>query len=68
MVVPTASAAEDARKNLGAVLAETRTGADLDIITSDGRSFVDVMHESSRDADVVFVGMAEPNDDYVSYY
>ena len=68
MVVPTASAADDARKNLRALLAETRTGADLDIIASNGRSFDEVLHESSREADVVFVGMAEPNDDYVSYY
>ena len=68
MVVPTAAAAEDARKDLGALLAENRTGAELDIIASEGRWFVDVLHESSRDAEVVFVGMAEPNDHYVSYY
>ncbi|MEX2400281.1 MAG: Na-K-Cl cotransporter [Rhodothermales bacterium] len=68
MVVANESAAEDARANVTALLAETRTGAELDVIAAHGRPFVDILYESSHNADLVFMGMAEPNDDYVSYY
>ena len=68
MVVPTEAAAQDARANLEPIVDEIRTGATLDVIVSGGRSFDDILHESSQEADLVFLGMREPSEDFGSYY
>ena len=54
----------DARRN-GVVLRD----ASLHVIQAAGRTFDDLAHDSSVDADVVFLGMAMPDehDDNVSY-
>jgi hypothetical protein len=56
---------EEERKNQLAALAklipETRIRAESEVIlNSDNRSIIDVMHEHSRDTDVVFLGLMEP--------
>lgn len=71
MVVPTAAAAEDARANVLRIIEETRTGASLDVIVANGRSFDHILRETSSDADLVLLGMAEPMDDtadFVAYF
>ena len=68
MVTPTAEASVVAHHNLERVLQEVRTGAVPDVLVADGRPFDEILHESSRDADLVFLGMAEPHEDYVAYY
>jgi hypothetical protein len=70
MVVPTQAAAEAARDNVTGVIEEIRTGASLDVIVANGRSFDQVLLETSQDADLVLLGMAEPTEDvdFVAYY
>ena len=70
MVVPNANAAEGARANVSRLIEETRTGASLDVIVANGRSFDDILRETSRDADLVLLGMASPTNeaDFVIYY
>jgi len=68
MVVPTESAAKDARANLNEIVERIRTGAVPRVVIANGRSFDSILHESSRDADLVFLGMAEPDGNFVSYY
>ena len=68
LVVPTEAAAESARENLERVIGDLRLGAEAHVMVSDGRPFPEILHESSRDADLVFLGMAEPDDDFVAYY
>jgi len=60
MVVPDDEAARDARINLKAMAERTRTGAEPHVLASNGRPFFDILHESSRDADLVFMGIARP--------
>jgi amino acid transporter len=60
MVVPDEEAARDARINLGAMAERTRTGAEPHVLSSNGRPFFEILHESSRDADLVFMGIARP--------
>lgn len=60
MVVPNEDAARDARRNLAAMAARTRTGAEPHVLTTNGRPFVEILHESSADADLVFLGVARP--------
>jgi DNA-binding LytR/AlgR family response regulator len=60
MVVPDDEAAKDARKNLEAMAARTRTGAEPHVLAANGRPFFDILQGSSRDADLVFMGIAKP--------
>lgn len=70
MIVPNDIAAEGAEQNLSAIIREMRTGAKAEIIVSNGRNFNDILHESSSDADLIFLGLKEPepNEDYSKYY
>ena len=68
IVVPSEAAAEDARRNLTALVSGTRIGASTHVIVGDGRPFDEILHASSADADLVFMGMAEPSDDFAAYY
>ncbi|HMB91784.1 MAG TPA: hypothetical protein VKP65_13110 [Rhodothermales bacterium] len=68
MVVPNESAAERARANLRPTIAQLRTGAELDVIVGNGRPFDEILHTTSKDADLVFMGMAAPQDDFTAYY
>ncbi|MEJ2205498.1 MAG: Na-K-Cl cotransporter [Gemmatimonadota bacterium] len=69
MVVPNESAAEDARRNLSGVLAQTRTGLVPQVLVARGRSFLDILEESSQGADLVLMGLAAPDDmDFAAYY
>lgn len=68
MVVGNEEGAKDAQKNLTEISAKLRTGTKVDVIVANGRSFDEILHESSKDTDLVFMGIAEPKDDFVSYY
>jgi len=68
LIVPTEDAAAQARANLLSVVARTRTGANSEVLVSNGRSFETILRESSGDADLIFLGLAEPKDDFAAYY
>ena len=70
MVVPDETAAEGAHANVSRLIEETRTGGSLDVIVARGRSFDDILRETSHDADLVLLGMAPPINeaDFVLYY
>ena len=69
MVVPTAAAAEDARRNLINMLEQTRTGLDPTVLVNDGRPGLEQLHESSRGADLILMGMAAPGEgDFAAYF
>lgn len=59
MVVGDEQAEEDARHNLVQIVDKIRTGAKPEVIVANGRSFNEILHESSSDADLVFLGMAD---------
>jgi amino acid transporter len=60
-------AAEEATKNLDSMISEMRIDVKKEIISSDGRKFHDILSESSSRADLVFLGLKEPDDDYAHY-
>ncbi len=70
MMVETEAAAADVRSNIEPIVQRMRTGAELEVIVSEGRSFEQVVHTSSRDADLIFLGMAAPDEtnDFTAYY
>jgi amino acid transporter len=69
MVVPDEDAATEARKNLEAMAQRTRTGAEPHVLASNGKPFFDILQESSADADLVFMGIAKPEEgEFEEYY
>lgn len=68
MVVTNDGAAEGANSNLQSILKRSRIKAEAEIVVSEGRPFDEILLESSRNADLVLLGLAEPDDDFVPYY
>ncbi|NET51068.1 MAG: Na-K-Cl cotransporter, partial [Merismopedia sp. SIO2A8] len=61
-------AAQAARANLDQLIQAFRITTTPQVLVADGRSFDQVLHQSSKDADLVFLGMAAPMDHYSDYY
>lgn len=68
IMVENQNAAEDTRQNLSTVIKKLRTGAKLEVIVANGRSFDEVLQESSANADLIFMGMATPDANFEHYY
>jgi amino acid transporter len=68
MVVENVKAVEDSKRNLERLVSKIRIGAKSEIIVSNGRTFTEILHKSSLNADLVFLGMAEPDKNFTSYY
>lgn len=68
MAVPNEDAARGAMTNLQELLGEMRTGAIPEVVVIGERSFDEVLHESSAGADLILMGMAEPDEDFAAYY
>jgi hypothetical protein len=62
LVVPDLNAMQSAQANLVALVQRLRIGATPQIINAEGRSFADILLESSQDADFVLLGLAKPDD------
>ena len=61
-------AAQAAEVNLDQLSQQFRITTLPQVIVSNGRNFYDILHESSQDADLIFLGMAAPMSDYSDYY
>ena len=68
MVAPTEAAADDARGNLINLLEQTRTRLRPEVLVSDDRPVLDLLHDSSRGADLILMGMAAPDQDGFAAY
>ena len=68
MVVKHENAVEGIRRNLEQILDKIRIEASIELIVSEGRSFKEILHNSSTHADLILLGMATPGDDFTSYY
>lgn len=68
MVVPNAEAEQPAYENLSRLVKKVRTDAVAEVLVMDERGFDGILHASSQNADIVFMGMAHPNDNYPEYF
>ncbi|MEM8640763.1 MAG: Na-K-Cl cotransporter [Cyanobacteria bacterium P01_G01_bin.54] len=69
LVVPDETAARSANANLTQLIAALRIGATPHVIVADGREFIEILHESSAETDLIFLGMAQPHaDSFKDYY
>lgn len=68
LVVPDQSAAETAEANINDLVQTLRIDAKICVLVAEGRSFDEILQESSRDADQVMLGVAEPDENFRDYY
>jgi hypothetical protein len=62
------SAVEKTELNIANLLEEIRIVAEPHIIPSDQRSFDEILNQSSADADLVFMGLAAPDENFTTYF
>lgn len=68
MVVSNQEAAESAMEYLNGIIERIRIRATADVIFDDGRDFYDILHDESHETDIIFLGLAEPDENFTSYY
>ena len=68
LVVHHQNAVLSARDNLNRLLTQSRISAIPQIIVADGRSFDRILRETSRNADITFLGMATPDKHFPQHY
>ena len=68
LVVPDETAAVAARENLKSYIDKLRIDVKSQVYISQGRPFADILRQFSKNADLVFLGMATPRENYISYY
>lgn len=68
LVVADGSAAEAAKANLHRVIQTLRLSAVPQVLIADGKPFSEILHASSADADLIFLGVATPQANFAEYY
>ncbi len=68
MVVKDEQGAVKAQQNLNHIISTIRISGEPEVILARGRNFRDILAESSKDADLIFMGMAEPDEKFATYY
>ena len=70
LVVPDETAAQAARVNLESLIQRLRIKAISQVLVAQGRPFPQILHETSENADIIFLGMRTPGDgdDFTQYY
>lgn len=68
LVVPSQAAADAAKINLDGLAESLRIGAKSQVIVSDNRPFAEILQTSSRRADLIFLGLANPDENFAEHY
>lgn len=68
LVVVDQAGAQAAETNLESLMKQFRISASFQVIVANGRSFDTILHESSKSADLIFLGMATPSESFAQYY
>ncbi|HEY9770502.1 MAG TPA: amino acid permease [Coleofasciculaceae cyanobacterium] len=68
LVVPNQAAADAAKDNLNRFSQNLRIDVIPQVIVAEGRSFDEILQQSSGNSDLVFLGMAAPSNGFIEYY
>jgi hypothetical protein len=70
LMVPDAAGAARAEANLRRIISGLRIGAEAEVLVGERERFPEVLRRTSADADLVFLGMADPASvpDFTAYY
>lgn len=68
MVVGSKEALEKSRENLEEKIEEMRIDAEIHLILSEGRKFDEILKAESSTTDLIFMGMASPDEKFEQYF
>jgi len=68
LVVPDQAAAAAAKDNLDDLSKKLRIDVIPSVIVAENRSFDEILKQSSRNSDLIFLGMAQPSENFTEYY
>ena len=68
LVVPDGEAAAAAKENMSNLSQNLRIDVIPKVIVAEGRSFDEILYYSSRNSDLIFLGMARPSQNFAQYY
>ena len=68
LVVEDETEVQQARDHVNDLVKELRVGVEVKVVVSDKRSFPQILRESSRKADLIFLGLPEPTENFVEDY
>jgi len=68
MVLDSENAAAEARKNISEILKSVRIEIQQNLVVSYGKSFDELRRKISGKADLILLGMAEPDERFLEYY
>ena len=68
LVVPDQEAAAAASENVSNLSQNLRIDVIPKVIVAEGRSFDEILYSSSRNSDLIFLGMAKPSKNFAQYY
>ncbi|NEP78426.1 MAG: amino acid permease [Okeania sp. SIO3B3] len=68
LVVPEQAAVQATQANVDRVIRNLRIRVVSRILVSNGRPFYDILHESSENADLIFLGIRTPGKNFTEYY
>ena len=68
LVVPDQEAAAAASENMSNLSQNLRIDVVPKVIVAEGRSFDEILYSSSRNSDLIFLGMARPSQNFAQYY
>ena len=68
LVVPDQEAAAAAQENMSNLSQNLRIAVIPKVIVAEGRSFDEILYSSSRNSDLIFLGMARPSENFDRYY
>ncbi|MBO6522268.1 MAG: Na-K-Cl cotransporter [Balneolaceae bacterium] len=68
IIVEMEDAVDEIRANMREIVNQIRFEAEIDVIVSKSEPFEQVFKKTSKDADLILLGMATPGDDFTGYY
>jgi hypothetical protein len=68
MVLDSENAAEEARVNISQLLKKVRIDIKINLVVSYGQSFDELRRKISGKADLILLGLQEPQNDFLSHY
>ena len=68
LVVADAASVEPARDNVNSLVGDLRLGVEVKVIVGEERPFPQILRETSKQSDLIFLGLPEPKESFVADY
>lgn len=68
MIVRDKESVEEVKENLKNITSSFRISMNIDVLIADNRPFEEIARKESAGADMIFLGLAEPGENFLEYY